>query len=91
LVETDIESLRVGNLSSTFVGTYSFVAGGYKYISYPSSFGTATSFKDVDTNFNVAMEAPYIISVTNTFGQTTNYNVHRTTNILGGAITIQVS
>ena len=39
----------------------------------------------------VPFEAPYTVSVTNSYGVATNYNVHRTTNILSGAITIIVS
>ncbi len=91
LIENDIEGLRVSILTTTFARTYSFQAGGYKYICYPSSFGTATTFKDTATNLDVPFETPYIVSVTNTFGQTTDYRVHRTTNIIGSAIDIQVS
>jgi len=78
-------------LKSGFAGTYSFAAGGYKYIAYPAVYGTATQFTDQLTNFNVAMQAPYTVSVTNTFGQTTSYNVHRTTNVLGSSINIVVA
>lgn len=91
LAESDIESLSSSQLSNTFVGNYNFSPGGYKYICYPTSFGTATTFKDSDTNLSVAMDAPYTVSITNSFGQTTSYRVHRTFNVLGSAITIIVS
>lgn len=91
LVESEVEALTTSSLKSGFAGTYSFAAGGYKYIAYPASFGTATLFTDQLTNFNVAMQAPYTVSVTNAFGQTTNYNVHRTTNVLGSSINIVVA
>jgi hypothetical protein len=91
LVEADIEALGTSALAGGFAGTYSFAAGGYKYIAYPAVYGTATQFKDQMTNFNVAMQAPYTVSVTNTFGQTTSYNVHRTTNVLGSSINIVVA
>lgn len=91
LEESDIEGLRVSGLASGFATTYAFSAGGYKYISYPSSFGTATSFKDQSTNLDVPFEDSYTVSVTNGFGQTTTYRVHRSANIIGAAINIIVS
>lgn len=91
LNETGIEALRVGGIVSGFAGTYSFSAGGYKYLSYPTALGTATSFKDQSTNLDVPFEAATTVSVTNTYGVTTTYNVHRTTNVLGSAINIIVA
>lgn len=94
LTESDIESLRVSSLANTAANTYNFqaVAFQYKYICYPSSFGTLTHFKDVATNLDVDMYSTVdVVSVTNTYGITTNYNIHRTLNKLGGAITIQSS
>jgi hypothetical protein len=91
LIEGDIESLRVSGLSSAFAGTYVFSAGGYKYISYPASFGTASTFKDESTNLDVPFETSYTVNVTNGFSQTTSYRVHRSTNIIGSAINIVVS
>jgi len=91
LTEPDIISLSNNPLSNSFSGTYSFAAGDYKYFCYPSSFGTATTFKDSLTNLDVPMETPYLVSVTNIYGVTTNYRVHRTTNILGGSINIIIS
>lgn len=91
LVEADIKALISNPLSNTFAGTYSFGANNYKYFCYPSSFGTATVFTDTGTNFPVAMDAPYLVSVTNTYGVTLSYRVHRTYNIMGGSINIQIS
>jgi len=93
LIEDEIEALRVNGLSSAFAGTYAFSAGGYKYLSYPAVLGTATTFKDQSTNLDVPFNAVYTVNVTNTAAtpQTTSYNVHRTTNIIGSAINIVVS
>ena len=91
LIENNIEALRIKVLSATFAVTYTFVAGGYKYICYPSILGTATTFKDFDTNLNIPFNALYTVSITNIFGVTTNYNVHRSVNIIGSAIKIIVT
>jgi hypothetical protein len=91
LIGTEVFGLRVGELSDAFAGTYAFNAGGYKYISYPASQGTASSFKDESTNLDVPFEASYAVNVTNDYAQTTSYRVHRSTNILGSAINIVVS
>lgn len=91
LTAANVVALANNPLSSGFAGTYSFAAGNYKYFCYPSSFGTATTFKDSSTNLDVAMEALYVVSITNAFGVTQNYNVHRTTNILGSSINIIIS
>jgi hypothetical protein len=91
LDEANTKALRVGGLASSFAGTYVFNAGGYKYLAYPVSLGTATSFKDQSTNLDVPFQTVYTVSVTNSLGVTVNYNVHRTTNVLGAAINIVVS
>jgi hypothetical protein len=91
LVAADIIALVSSPLASAFAGTYSFAAGDYKYFCYPSSFGTATTFKDSSTLLDVPMETVYVVSITNAYGVTANYNVHRTTNILGSSISIIIS
>ncbi len=91
LTESDIEGLFSNNLVSNSTGTFTFAAGNYKYIAYPTSFGLKTGFRDTSTGFDVDMQSAATVSVTNTNGVTTNYYVHRTTNVLGGAITITVS
>jgi len=92
IIETDIEALS-SELSATLASTYVFGTGGYKYIAYPASFGTASSFKDASTNLDVPFEAHYTVNVTNSTAnpQTTSYRVHRSTNIIGSAINIIVS
>jgi hypothetical protein len=91
LAESDIEALRASALAPGFAGTYAFVGGGYKYLAYAAVLGTAATFKDASTGLDVPFEALYTVSVTNANGQTTNYNVHRSTNIIGAAIDIVVS
>lgn len=91
LTESDIESLRVSILAADSPRTYSFQADDYKYICYPVSYTLLTNFTDTLTFLNVAMESPTTVSVTNTFGQTINYYVHRTTNKLGSSIDIETS
>jgi len=91
LIESNIKALTSSSLSSSFAGTYSFAAGDYKYFCYPSFMGTATTFKDSTTNLDVPFEASYLISVTNSYGVTVTYRVHRTTNILGSSINIIIS
>ena len=95
-VETSLDAagvvaLRVSALASSITGTKSFLGGGYKYICYPTTFGLRTGFKDTATNLDVAMIAAVTISVTNVNGVAQNYYVHRTLNVLGGAINIAVS
>ena len=91
LNQTQIKALRVSGLSAGFAGVYSFLGGGYKYVTYAAALGTATHFIDQDTGFPVSMLPVYTVSVTNAFGVATLFNVHRTYNILGGAINIVVS
>ncbi len=91
--EALVESLRIKSLTSSYASTYSFTSlvNGYKWFCYPSSFGTATTFKDTSTNLGVPFESPILVSVTNVYGRSTNYNCHRSTNALGGPISIMVS
>ena len=91
LTETDVEALRVGTLAANVSGNYSFNAGEYKWICYPTSFGLKTTFKDASTNFDVAMQPALTKSITNSQGVSTNYYCHRTVNKLGGSITISIS
>ena len=91
LTETDVEALRVGTLAANVSGNYSFNAGEYKWICYPTSFGLKTTFKNASTNFDVAMQPALTKSITNSQGVATNYYCHRTVNKLGGSITISIS
>jgi hypothetical protein len=102
LTESDIESLSVNNsIKQGFTGTYSFPAGDtYKYICYADVYGTPTSF--TTGGFPTAMWSGYanpgpgsasydLVSVTNTYGETVNYRVYRTTNKLNSAVSIIVA
>jgi hypothetical protein len=89
--EVEVEALRSNLLASSASRTYSFIEGGYKWLAYPTSMGLKTTFQDADTGFPVAMEVPITVSLTNMYGVTQNYYVHRTYNVLGGSIRISVS
>lgn len=102
LNEAEIESLTSQSLKSTVAGTYSFAENGYKYFCYANEYGNPVSFYDADTGFQVAMYDGYsipsvvgssyeLVSVTNTYGQTINYRVYRTKNILGGALNMRIN
>lgn len=85
-----VSGLRVTALVDDAPGTYSFLGGGYKYICYPTSFGILTTFKDQSTGLDVPFQQR-ILSITNANGVTTNYYIHRSTNILGASINIIVN
>jgi hypothetical protein len=84
-------SLISSSLVTNSTGTFTFGAGGYKYIAYPTDFGLKSSFKDANTGFDVDMLSAVTTAVSNSFGVGTNYYVHRSTNVLGGTLTITVS
>jgi len=71
--------------------TYSFSATGYKYICYPESFLWATVWTDTLTGFNVPFQNIGTVPMTNAYGETINYKVQRSSNIIGAAINIAVS
>lgn len=91
LDEAGVEALTGTSLSSNFTGNKTFAAGDYKWMAYPTTMGLKTSFFDQATGFGVAMEPAYTLAITNAYGITQNYYVHRTTNTIVGAITIGVS
>ena len=93
LIEAEVKGLRVSGLASSYAATYVFstAASEYKWICFPSSWGTPSTFKDADTGFAVPFESAVVVSVTNTNGSTTNYNCYRSTNMLGGAISVVVT
>lgn len=84
----EVNSLRIKTLSSTANQTLSYLGGNYKYFAYPTLMGQRTVFKDSLTGLPVQMESPYTVSVTNQYGVTATYYVHRTSNKLGSSITI---
>lgn len=88
-----ITGLRASGLQPSFAGVYSFLASPseYKYLCFPVSFGTPSSFKDQSTNLNVPFNNPYVVTVTNTYGVVITYNVFRTFYPIGGAISVVVA
>lgn len=91
LTSAQILALVSNDLSTIGTGTFNFSANNYKYFCIPTSFVQPTHFIDASTGFAVDMQSPVIVSVTNIFGITTNYNVYRTTNMLTNSIQIIVS
>ena len=92
LTEADIKSdLTSTSLLTDYAGTRNYPAGDYKYFAIPTSFAQPTSFIDADTNFSVAMESPTTVSVTNSYGVTTDYNVYRTTNASAGELNMTIT
>ena len=93
LTENDVEGLSDSLLTATSARTYVFAASPltYKWICYPTTMTTLTTFVDTGTNFAVPFEAPIVVSVTNPYGVVQNYNCHRSTNPFGGAINIAAS
>ena len=107
LTQNQIESLQVDALgSSAGTFTLNALSGGYKFFAFPIYSGSfqPSSFK-LDNGTNVPMvnnQGSYTtangngfyydtVSVTNSFGVTTNYAVYRTVNILNGQTIIIVS
>ena len=93
LTEGQVLALSGSSLVSGYSGTRHFAAapGEYKYVAYPAAFGTATHFTDASTMLAVPFETPFVLTITNSFGASTAYNIHRSTYMLGGAMGIIVS
>lgn len=91
LTEADIKTLASQSLDSNFTGNKVVAGGDYKYFAYPTVFGLKSNFQDVISGFAVAMEPASSVSITNDFGVTTDYYVHRTTNPIVGSLTVAVS
>ena len=91
LTEADIKALASTSLDSNFTGNKTVAANDYKYFAYPTAFGLKSTFKDVVNGFAIAMEPATTITITNDFGVSTDYYVHRTTNPIIGSLTIAVS
>lgn len=87
---SDVTSLQSSLLYTSENRTYATPENDYKWICYPTSFGTASKFTDTNTGFGVAMEAPQTISVTNSFGIAKDYYCYRSTNSMAGAVSIKI-
>ena len=90
LTEIDIKSLVSSSLDANFAGNKSVAANGYKYFAYPTVFGLKTNFQDLTSGFAVAMNPATVVSITNVFGISADYYVHRTTNPIVGSLTVVV-
>lgn len=91
LTEQEVKNLVSTSLDSNFTGNKTVAGGDYKYFAYPTSFGLKNNFQDVISGFAVAMNPATTISITNDYGITTDYYVHRTTNPIVGSLTVAVS
>lgn len=90
LTEATIKTLRINGIQASYLGQYSMIAGGYKYICVPVDMGVPSRFRDVSTGLLVPFEDPYAVNVTNQYGLSIAYNVFRTVNVLGGSINIEI-
>jgi hypothetical protein len=91
LTETEVKQLVSNSLDSNYTGNKSVAAGGFKYFAYPTVFGLRSTFKDTISGFAVAMNPAITISITNDFGVTQDYYLHRTTNPIVGSLVVAVS
>jgi hypothetical protein len=90
LSENEVKSLVSTSLDSNFSGNKSVSSENYKYFAYPTSFGLKSTFQDAVNGFAVAMEPAETLSITNEFGISTDYYIHRTTNPIVGSLTVKV-
>jgi hypothetical protein len=86
-----VKALRAKSLGTTPKGTHTYIAGGYKYLVYPTTWGQVIDFKDSETGFGVAMLDPEILSFTNDNSVIQNYYVYRTVNTLAAGLILVVN
>lgn len=91
LISNDVNNFQNTQLITSRAGTYLTNSNGYKWVCYPTTFGLATKFEDTNTGFSIAMEQPTILSVTNSFGVSSDYYCYRTTNIMANTLSIKIS
>ena len=104
LTGVQAQSLSGSSLTSTFLGTYTYAGGGYKYFVIPDSFPNVNLFRDFNTNLAVAMSDSsdgystvrgsytcLLVNITNVNNVTTSYRIYRSKNILNGSINIIVT
>jgi hypothetical protein len=91
LTGAEIKAKSVGTLKTTGAGTYAFAGGGFAYICVPTALGALTQFKDPSNNMTIAMATPYTVDIVNDYGLTIPYNIYKSYNSMGGAISIQAS
>lgn len=83
---SQITGLQNDQQKLSFADTYLCDANNYKYICYPSSFGSATSFINTLNGLNVPMDTVSVVSV-----NSVNYNVYRSYFPIVGAVSILIS
>ncbi len=86
LINEEILDLQNSIEKIAFSGSYLTNANNYKYISYPTSLGTATSFKNTLNGLDVPMIPLYYVTIDGVL-----YNVHRSFYPIVGAVAIQIS
>ena len=86
-----VQALRSGTLKSGYSGSYAYQAGGYKWLAVPANLGRPATFKDTSNNLPVPMSYQGTLSITNAHGVAQDYHLFRTSNVLGGSITIAVA
>jgi hypothetical protein len=86
LTNAGVSALQNSQQKSSFADTYVCDANNYKYISYPASFGTATSFINTLNGLNVPMDTMYTVTI-----NSLTYNVHRSFFPIVGAVSIAIS
>lgn len=107
LNENQIEALsNFNSVKNGFAGIFNMSAGGYKYFCFANTYGTPSTWVDNSNQLNVAMNDTVdgyytntdtngnvyaLVSVTNSFSETTNYRVYRTKYQLGSAIQIKIT
>lgn len=88
--DANIRSLQIKILASSKNRTYNMPEYGYKWICYPVMFGLSTSIKDPSTGFNIAIEAPQLVTYITDTGLSLDYYCYRTTNQMAGSINISI-
>jgi hypothetical protein len=98
--DTEIKALTNSNLYSSYSRTYSFGLDDYKYLCFADIYGGPSNFVDEFTGIGVAMYGGYtnfdngysydLVSVT-TYGETIDYRVYRSHNLLSSDINIIVT
>ncbi len=92
--EANVEGLDQGTVTNDQTQTWTAItldAGEYFIFAMPARL-TEPTFYDNDTGFEAAFNTPETVSVTNVNGQTENYSVYRSENILGpGSFTLRTA
>jgi hypothetical protein len=81
-----IQSLQSNGTQTGYKTVFTFPATGYKYFSYPTSWGPVALFVDTLTGFTVPFQQAYPVTIAGT-----DYTVYRTSWVLNASIAIEVS